>query len=235
MLDGMSGELPSSIVAAIDFVGRGGGLVKALSGYRKGFHTIPDAANDATNAFLAKVGEKELAEEAEALFQAVRAALGYKRKELSLSVGGGLAVLTAKDFAVEIGYAIEEERPERYVVTTRMRELRSAELARTEGFAAVFAGKFSEIVFGLKKGASVEAVVDAIEALDGEGGLSVTYPSDCSECEIRVEGVDAHVRCTGSELGMVFRRAGAPGELIDGFAAVREAFRIDRELAGLIG
>ncbi len=231
----MSGELPSSIVSAIDFVGRGGGLVKTLSGYRKGFHTIPDAANDATNAFLAKVGEKELADEAEALFQAVRAALGYKRRELSLSVGGGLAVLTAKDFAVEIGYAIEEERPERYVVTTRMRELRSAELARTENFAAVFAGKFSEIVFGLKKGASVEAVVDAIEALDGEGGLSVTYPSDCSECEIRVEGVDAHVRCTGSELGMVFPRAGAPGELIDGFAAVREAFRIDRELAGLIG
>ncbi len=231
----MSGELPSSIVAAIGFVGRGGGLVKALSGYRKGFHTIPDAANDATNAFLAKVGEKELADEAEALFQAVRAALGYKRKELSLSVGGGLAVLTAKDFAVEIGYAIEEERPERYVVTTRMRELKSAELARTESFAAVFAGKFSEIVFGLRKSASVEAVVDAIEALEGEGGLSVTYPSDCSECEIRVEGVDAHVRCTGSELGMVFPRAGAPGELIDGFAAVREAFRIDRELAGLIG
>ncbi len=231
----MSGELPSSIVAAIDFVGRGGGLVKALSGYRKGFHTIPDAANDATNAFLAKVGEKELADEAEALFQAVRAALSYKRKELSLSVGGGVAMLTAKEFAVEIGYTIEEERPERYVVTTRMRGLKSAELARTESFAAVFAGKFSEIVFELKKGASVEAVVDAIEALEGEGGLSVTYPSDCSECEIRVEGVDAHVRCTGSELGMVFPRAGAPGELIDGFAAVREAFRIDRELAGLIG
>lgn len=231
----MSGELPSSIVAAIDFVGRGGGLVKALSGYRKGFHTIPDAASDATNAFLAKVGEKELADEAEALFQAVRAALSYKRKELSLSVGGGVAMLTAQEFAVEIGYSIEEERPERYVVTTRMRELKSAELARTESFAAVFAGKFSEIVFELKKGASVEAVVDAIEALEGEGGLSVTYPSDCSECEIRVEGVDAHVRCTGSELGMVFPRAGAPGELIDGFAAVREAFRIDRELAGLIG
>ena len=222
-------------MAAIDFVGRGGGLVKALSGYRKGFHTIPDAASDATNAFLAKVGEKELADEAEALFQAVRAALSYKRKELSLSVGGGVAMLTAQEFAVEIGYSIEEERPERYVVTTRMRELKSAELARTESFAAVFAGKFSEIVFELKKGASVEAVVDAIEALEGEGGLSVTYPSDCSECEIRVEGVDAHVRCTGSELGMVFPRAGAPGELIDGFAAVREAFRIDRELAGLIG
>ena len=83
-----------------------------MSGYRKGFHTIPDAANDATNAFLAKVGERELAEEAEALFQAVRGALGYKRKELSLTVGGGVAVLVAKDFSVEISYAIEEERPE---------------------------------------------------------------------------------------------------------------------------
>ncbi len=231
----MAGELPSSIVAAIDFVGRGGGLVKGLRGFRKGFHTIPGAANDATNAFLAKVGEGELADEAETLFQAVRTGLGYKRKEVSLTLGGGLAVLTAKDFSVEIGYALEAERPERYAVTTRMRGLQSAALARADAFASVFAGKFSEISFELKKGAQVEAVVDAIEALEGESGLSVSYPSDCSECEIRVEGVDAHVRCTAEALEMVFPRAGAPHELIDGFARVREAFRIDRELAGLIG
>lgn len=230
----MTGELPSSIVAEICFIGRGGGAVKALGGFRKSHHTVPDAANAVTNAFLGKICVGELAAEAEKLFQDVRARLGYKRKEVSLSVTGSLAALAAKDFSVEIFYALEERDPARYAVTTTLRGVRSAELARTAEFSEIFAGKFREISFALKKGARVEAVIDAIEGLNGEGGLAVSYPSDCAECEIRVEGVDARVRCTGGTLEVVFPRAGTPAELIDAFEAVRDAFRISKGLSGLI-
>jgi hypothetical protein len=231
----MADALPSGIIAGIAFVGRGGGAVKSLGGFRKQHHTVPDAANATTNAFLAKLCAGELAAEAETLFQAVRAGLAYKRKDVALSVSSPLAALTAKDFTVEISYALEEADPARYAVTTTLHSLRSAELARTTEFVAVFAGKFSELSFALKKGARVEAVVDAIEALDGEGGMAVSYPSDCRECEITVEGVDARVRCTGATLDMVFPRAAGPAELMDGFAAVRGAFAMSKALSGLIG
>jgi hypothetical protein len=46
--------------------------------------------------------------------------------------------------------------------------------------------------------------------------------------------VDAQVRCTGATLDLVFPRAGSPRELIAGFAAVRGAFAVSRELAGLL-
>ncbi len=231
----MADEIPSKIVGEIAFVGRGGGLVKALGGFKKGHHTIPDAANDVTNAFLGKICAAELADEAETLFQAVRAGFGYKRKDLSLSLGSPLAVLAAKDFTVEIAYELEVAAPERYTTTTTLRALRDARLARSDAMASVFAARFSEIAFALKRGAQVEAVIDAIEELEEDQRLSVHYPSDCSECEIRVEGVDAHVRCTGMSLDMVFPRPGAPGELIEAFAEVRAAFGISPELAGLIG
>ncbi|MEO6873403.1 MAG: hypothetical protein ABI222_01140 [Opitutaceae bacterium] len=230
----MTGELPSSIIAGISFIGRSGGLVKALGGFKKGHHTLPDAANAVTNAFLGKIAESELAATAEKLFQDAKARLGYKRKDVSLTVAGGAAVLTAKDFTVEIFYALEEASPARYAVTTTLRDLRNGDLAQTEEFAAIFAGKFTEISFALKKGARVEAMVDVIEALDGEGGLAVTYPSDCHECLIQVEGVDAQVRCSGATLEMIFPRAAAPHELMAGFAAVRGAFAISRVLAGLV-
>ena len=230
----MTGELPSSIIAGISFTGRGGGLVKTLGGFKKGHHTVPDAANAVTNAFLGKICERELAGQAEKLFQEARAQLGYKRKDVALSVAGTGAVLTAKDFTVEIFYALEADGPARYAVTTTLRDLRNGELAQREEFAAIFAGKFTEISFALKKGARVESVIDVIEALDGEGGLAVTYPSDCRECLIRVEGVAARVRCTGAALEMVFPRPGAPHELMAGFAAVRGAFKVDRMLAGLL-
>jgi hypothetical protein len=228
-------EIPSRVIADISFVGRGGGAVKTLDGFKKGHHSVPDAANATTNGFLAKICERELAENAEKLFQDARAELGYKRKDISLSVASPAAVLVARDFTVEIGYALEESDPARYAVTTVLRGLGDPALARTEGFSRVFAGRFAEISFTLQKAAKVEAVIDVIEALEGEGGLGVTYPSDCRDCVIEVEGVDAQVRCTGVSLELVFPRAGAPAELIDGFAAVRGAFQISKALAGLVG
>ncbi len=231
----MADELPSRVVASIAFVGRSGGQVKALGGFKKGHHTLPDATNAVTNAFLGKICATELGDEAERLFQAVRAGLGYKRKEVALSVTSPLAVLTARDFTVEIFYALEERESARYAVTTTLRELIDARLARREEFSRIFAGKFTEISFALKKGVRVEAVIDAIEALDCEGGLSVRYPSDYSDCVIRVEGLDAEVRCTGATLEVVFPRGSTPADLIDAFSAVREAFQISKALSGLIG
>ncbi|MEI6861176.1 MAG: hypothetical protein WCL04_02890 [Verrucomicrobiota bacterium] len=231
----MTGELPSSLITGISFIGCGGGAVKALGGFRKQHHTVPDAANAVTNAFLGKICEGELAATAETLFQAVRTGLGYRRKDVALSVTSPLAVMTAKDFTVEIAFALEEADPARYTVTTTLQALRSKELAHTAEFTAIFAGKFSEISFALKKGTRVEAVVDAIEALDGKDGLRVSYPSDCRECEIAVAGVDARVRCTGATLEMVFPRSAGPAELMEGFAAVRGAFAINKTLGGLIG
>jgi hypothetical protein len=231
----MTGELPSSIIAGISFIGRAGGAVKTLRGFKKKFHTLPDTANATTNAFLGKICTGELTDQAEALFQKVRAELGYKRKEAALTLAGGAAVLTAKDFIVEILYALEERDPARYAVTTTLRELRNAELARTGEFSAIFARTFIEISFALKKGALVETVVDAIEALPDDAGMAVTYPSDCRECLIAVAGVAAQVRCTGATLAMVFPKAGAPRELMEEFALVRAAFSVNRELAGMIG
>jgi hypothetical protein len=228
-------ELPSRVVAGISFVGRGGGAVKELDGFRKGHHTVPDAANATTNAFLGKICEPELAAEAEKLFQEVRVGLDYKRKDIALTVTSPLAMLGTKEFTVEIFYVLEERDPARYAVTMTLRGLMSAELARREAFARIFAGKFTEISFALKKGAQVEAVIDAIEELEGDEDLTVTYPSDYRDCTIRVAGVDAEVRCTGATLEIVFPRAGGPAELIEAFALVRDAFRISKGLSGLIG
>lgn len=230
----MTDELPSRVIGGVAFVGRGSGPVKTLAGFKKGHHSLPDTANAVTNAFLGKICAGELAEEAERLFQEVRTALEYKRKDVSLSVTSPSAVLTAKDFTLEITYALEEGDPARYAVTTTLRELHDVAVARREEFSQVFAGRFTELSFALKKGARVEAVIDAIEALDGEGGLAVRFPSDCRDCTISVTGVEAEVRCTGGALEVVFPRGLAPAELIDAFTAVRDAFQISKALRGLI-
>ena len=223
-------------VSRVRLVGdAGGGAVKALAAFRKGQHTVPDAVTPATQAFFARLMEDPLGEEAEAWFQRARAELGYKRKELTLEVTSPAAVLTAKDFTFELDYTLCEKDPTRYEGRRTLHDLQPGRLG-APAFEALFAAQFSEIAFDLKKGVSVEAVIDAVEDLDGAGGLHVDYPSDYRECTLRVEGIDAEVVCDGGSLAMVFPGAGAPMELVDAFMAVRRAFALSKRsaLAGLL-
>ena len=226
----------SAFVQQVRFVGRTGGPVKALRGFKKSHHTIPDAVNATTSAFLARLCAEELAEEAEKFFQQARASFGYKRKEVSLDVTSPVAVLTSKDFTLELSYALAEADAASYVCTRVLHGLRSGDFVATGECETVFAQQFSELVFLLTKGAPVESVIDAVEGLEGDEALTVEYPSDCRNCVLAVDGVSALVRFDGSELAMVFPHRGSPRELLEAFVAVREAFALTKRpvLAGLL-
>ena len=234
----MPAKAPASspFISRISLVGRSEGLVKALAGFKKQHHTVPDAVNAATEGFLAKLCAGELAAEAEQFFQRAKAAFGYKRTELSLDVQSPHAVLVAKDFTLEITYALQADDPARYQALHTLHSLsENGGTARSE-LNELFATGFSGIVFGLVKGVKVEAVIDAVEARGGEDGLAVNYPSDCRHCVMVVDGVDAEVICDGATLEMRFPRPGSPAELVAAFAAVRSAFALSRNrvLAGLL-
>ena len=247
-----SADDPRSFITQVSLVGRSEGAFKGLRGFDRKRHTEPDVVNQATSAFFAKLCGPELAEQAEGFFQTVRLALAYKRKEIALDVSAPLAVLSAKDFTLEIAYDLDPAAPASYTITRTLHSIKSGDLLRVAEFDAVFAGQFTAIAFALKKGVRVEAVIDAVEALaaaedeedstgagtgDGcAGRLRVDYPSDCSQCTLTVAGVNAEVVCDGATLEMRFAKAGSPRELVEAFAAVRKAFALtkDRALAGLL-
>jgi hypothetical protein len=227
-----------SFISQVSLVGRGGGAFKTLRGFDKSRHTVPDGVNNATSGFLAKLCTAELSEEAEAFFQKARDALSYKRKDISLDVTSPMAVLSAKDFTLDIAYALEVADPSSYAITRTLHTIKNGDLLRVEEFNELFAGQFSAIAFALKKGVRVEAVIDAVEGLDeeDEAKLRVDYPSDCRDCTLTVEGIGAAVVCDGATLEMRFDKNGSPRELVEAFAAVRKAFALtkDRALAGLL-
>ena len=227
---------PDTFVSRIRLVGRSHGTVKTLAGFRKPHHTVPDAVNAATTAFLGKLCVGELKEEGEHIYQRTKTALGYRRTQLTLEVTSPVAVLTATDFTLEISYALEASDPAAYLVTRSLHSLSSGDLVERGEFDGLFAGMFSGIVFGLTKGARVEAVIDAVEALGGESDLTVNYPSDCRHCVLAVESIEAHVICDGATLEMRFPKNGSPRELVAAFAAVRSAcaLTMNRVLAGLL-
>ncbi|MCC5025348.1 MAG: hypothetical protein J6386_22350 [Candidatus Synoicihabitans palmerolidicus] len=217
-------------------VGQAGeSTVKSLPGFKNGRHAVPDAVTPATRAFFARLCGELVAEEGEGWFQRARAELGYKRTELTLEVTSPVAVLTAKDFTFEIEYELCARDASSYGGRKTLHEMDGGRVGAPV-FEDLFAGQFSEIAFDLKKGVQVEAVIDAVEDLDGEGGLHVDYPSDYQSCTLRVEGEEAEVTCDGVSLAMIFPRTGAPMELVEAFCAVRRAFVLSKRtaLAGLL-
>jgi len=219
-------EPPQPFVSRLSLVGRRTGRVKALAGFKKQHHTVPDAVNAATSAFLGKLCAGELAAEGEQWFQRTKAAFAYKRADLTLEVASPAAVLAAKDFTLEILYAFEPLDPAGYGVTHTLHSLSGGELVERAEFEDLFARMFEGMVFGLTKGTQVEAVIDAVEAQAGAGGLTVSYPSDCRHCVLAVAGVAAEVVCDGATLEMRFPRPGSPRELVAAFVAVRSAFAL---------
>ncbi len=227
---------PHSFVSRISLVGRSLGAVKALDGFRKQHHTVPDAVSATTTAFLGKLCAAELRADAEKIYQQAKTALGYKRTQVTLEVASPSALLTTKDFTLEIAYALEPANPASYAITRTLHGLSSEQMVECPEFDGLFAGMFSGIIFGLTKGARVEAVIDAVEALEEASDLTVNYPSDCSHCVLSVESVEANVVCDGATLEMRFPKNGSPRELVVAFAAVRSAFALtkNRVLAGLL-
>ncbi|HEX2101889.1 MAG TPA: hypothetical protein VHF69_14550 [Candidatus Synoicihabitans sp.] len=224
------------LIAGVQLVGRSAGRVKQLGAFDKSRHVVPDAVNAATTAFLARLCAEDLRDEAEDLFQRARVALKYRRKDLSLDVTPPLAVLRAKHFTYELAYALMERTPEQFAVTRTLHQLTNPEVVGWPEFDELFARQFAEIGFLLKKGVQVEAVIDAVEALDDETSLRVDYPSDCSSCTLQVQGVEATVVCDGASLAMQFPRPGSPRELLEAFEAVRATFTLSRQttLAALL-
>lgn len=225
----MGVDVSSTPLAGVTLKGRTSGAFKQLPGFRKDRHTIPDAVTAATQAFLARLCEPALQGEAEELFQRTRVALAYKRKDLSVDYAPGQASLTAKDFILEIAYELDPEDPASYAVTRILQRVASPEVVVRAEFNAIFGRMFSNVVFALSRGVSVESVIDAVEGLanpEETAAIQVTYPSDCRECLLSVPGVEAQVRCTGHELSMEFPRPGTPQDLLEAFAAVRHAFSL---------
>jgi hypothetical protein len=233
----MPASSSEEVVQGLSFRSTTRGPVKRLAAFDKSRHTVPDAVNAATSAFLARLVADELAAEAERVFQDVRAAFGYKRRAITLSVGSPAAVLTATDFVLELSYSLAADDPSDWTLIRSLHPKTGGDFLRRAACDQTFAGMFTDLVFTFARAVDIESIVDAVESLGEADSLRVDYPSDCRECELTVPDVDAKVRVTASSLEMVFPQAGAPAELLDGFLAVRRRFRMAEAgvLGGLLG
>jgi hypothetical protein len=212
----------TGVLKSSSFEGVSSGQVKQLSGFRKGIHRVPDLANDTTNRFLAKICETELAEEGESLYQRLKVGLGYKRRDLNLSVDSPSVLLSGKEFVFEIAYTLDSEVPSTYQVITTLSGLNHVSILKSDVFNEICQGLFSRLSYGFTDAVQIEKVIDMIEECP-KPGIRVEYPSDCRECSVFLEGFSGQIQCRQFSLDIMLPTKSSPKTFLGGFEALRGA------------
>jgi hypothetical protein len=218
----------------VHILGARTGIVKALLGYRKNFHRIPVALPDAAyeRQFIG-ICAADLDRLVRDLFERLRIARGYKRREITLATDSPASTLNTTDFTLDLAYALDVREPADYQITYDLHGIRDIGVFADEPLNAVFAGIFNRIAFRFPKAVAMETLIDELEAMPG-GASGLLYPPDCRECLVSLPGLLGNVRLTSAQMEVIHPSATSPAELVQTFADASEILAANPILAKLI-
>lgn len=208
-----------SLIQCLTLVGQQEGLVKRMDGFDKSRHTVPRFASDRAQQFLARLAEPELAEWGEELFAEFKAAMEYRRKDISLAIENGVARIESKDFVLERRYSLQADSPDSYDIETELMNASGVDLLEHEAFNQTIGTVFERLRCVFKREVMVEDLVDGIEDAE-DGGVTVNYPSTCEYCDAHIDGLDAVFRFDSATLEVRYPSFGMPRQLIAAYRAM---------------
>ncbi len=221
-------------VRNVHLLGSRPGNVKNLLGFRKGFHKIPALLPDYSfERQFPAVSEPDLDRLARELFEKLRTARGYKRKEISFSVGAPDATLTTTDFTLDLRYELDPADPSDCFLIHDLHTIRDIAVFADGSLNEVFAGVFNRVSLKFGESIDMEDLIDELEEAPG-GAAGLRYPPDCSECVIQLTGFMGTVRVTARELEVVSPAGASPAELVKVFVEASDTLSANPTLEKLI-
>jgi hypothetical protein len=186
--------------------------VKDLSNFRKTY-TIPDAATPANRKFVARLATEDIQAELDRVFAACREYLGYKRKDIDVTVGqDGVGHLRTPDFEYTIVVDLDADEPSRLVWRHEAGQFSNLDFVRSPEFQQAIGPRFDQLVFEFAKNLDVSAFVDRLEEAPLDG-LKLSVDSEGKSCDIQLTGSPGVVRVRRHSLSIAGRAANASGLL----------------------
>ena len=221
-------------VNRVHLLGTRPGNVKNLGGFRKGFHKVPATMPDAMfERQFAAMCAPDLEDLSRGLFEKLRVARGYKRKEINLNVDAPNATLTTTDFTLDLLYTLDPADPGDFRLTYDLHTIRDIAVFGDGSLNEVFAGVFNRVSLAFGETINVEDVIDELEDQPG-GQANLTYPPDASECRVRLTGYVGEVRVTGREMEVISPAGASPAELVKTFVQASEILAANPTLERLL-
>ncbi len=184
------------------------GRVRDLRGFTKPKANL-STHNDWERDFVEKAGAAEVTSLATEIFEQLREAFRYKRKDLSFTNIASTASIKGPDFDVNIALSQDPEDAERYLLSTEVRSFRNSEVIDDPNFLAIFTKYCKRIEFELEADIDLESKIDDIEENDALA-VHLDYDPECTEFTLKLPQAGINIYATGAR--MIFS-LDAPGDL----------------------
>jgi len=185
--------------------------IRSLSGFARRRHHVPDHVSSSTRGFVESISKQEVDEHSDAVFNAIRENMNYKRLDLSYESGS----IITPDFEYGVWCMQDDSDPEMALLCEELTNIKPS-IVVDDRFNLVFKDRFSELVFEFPKSLSISNMIDAVED-SSRDDIQISYPKDIASCELKFKNSDVKVRIKGRELIVTARSACTPRDLIEAF------------------
>lgn len=190
--------------------------VKRLSGFHR-HHHVPDAVNSATVGFVQRISEEDLKEHLDAIYEDLKAHLGYKRRHLKLTANG----IETPDFEYAVTIGLDADDPSTAVWRHVVSRMTDKDVIFSEGFATTFKRFLDSAEYEFASEFEVEDFIDLIEQLESDE-ITVEYVRGEPECDVRIEGFEGVLHVTPGGVHVRGIRSATPRQLLEGVVSAQK-------------
>lgn len=218
-IDGTTAE-KDAFFGRVLFVAEVPRQLKSLSGWTKS-HRIPDQANDHAQKLVAGVSADELKQDLDTVYDALKAAFSFKRRDLSVAEpADGTGTITTPHFSYSVSVALNPDDMTEVIWTKTIDHIQSPSEVASEAFAEVFDNVFHALQYSLPTAVDIEDFIDALE--DAEiANVELTYDRDATYCELRFGETPGAVRITADTLAIVQKHPAKISTLLASLKAIQ--------------
>lgn len=207
------------------------GNIKSLPGFQKGYHKVPTNSYSGADSFVKDIGFDLIKDEIDDLSSKIKIGFKYKRKEIEAYSEDGTGTIGTPDFTYSMEIRQSEDNPDEYILIRRLEGFSNSQKILDETFNTIFSNHFSELEFNMSNRIDVEELIDMIEELDEENGITVNYnPSDLSNCKILIEDLKYEILITDSTFSISNGFKTSPDKLISAYQETNRAILNNPEL-----
>ncbi len=194
--------------------------VRDLPGWKRTYR-VPDKADDANNAFIARLVEKELTRDLDNVFSGLKKAFAFKRRDVEAPepAAGAGSILTPY-FNYSIAIILNPDDPSEAIWTRRIDAIRQPEQLTTKAFETVFENAFDTIDCTFPAPVDVEAFIDGVE--DAElPDLTIDYDREATYCNLELRGAAGELQLTAVLLSITHPASPTTAALVESYETIR--------------
>ena len=197
--------------------------VDALPAFdRKRGHRVPDELSNGATAFVRRLAAGDVAREIEDCFQALRTQLGYKRRQLRVTLESDAAAIATPDFEFHLVVCQDPEAPGHARVRRTIEHVTSPQVVAAPAFAQAFADGFDGLDLTVGPRIDVGALIDRLED-EEPPGWTLDYGFEASALRLAHPDIPLAVDVTADRVRLVGPRPQPPALLLEAAEAALTA------------